>query len=153
MGNKNVYGSYFKKYLEEKSEFYNFSSKYLYSKLINFFRASNSLIDVKDLIHEVKFTTDGKPELKKIGMDDQKEQKLLILSQYLVLHNHDSITIENLTEKFLNFLENYQLKMVDLIFNSLDFLDLGYELLLPEIAKLEKKKFKKTQLQNFRLGK
>jgi hypothetical protein len=111
-----------------------------FSKLINFFRASNSLIDVKDLIHEVKFTTDGKPELKKIGMDDQKEQKLLILSQYLVLHNHDSITIENLTEKFLNFLENYQLKMVDLIFNSLDFLDLGYELLLPEIAKLEKKK-------------
>jgi hypothetical protein len=120
-------------------EYENFMQDTFY-KIINFIKANNSLVDIKDLINEVKFNRDRKPELKKIGMDDLKEQKLLILAQFLVLHNHDSISKEDLTEKFIKFLETYQFKIVDMIFSSLDFLDISYEVFLPEIAKLEKKK-------------
>lgn len=110
-----------------------------FSRIIHFIKANHSLNEIKDLINEVKFTPQKKPQLSQIGMDDHKEENLLILAQFLVLHNHDSISKADLTEKLIKFLEDYQYKMVDMIFNSLDFLELSYQMFLPEIAKLEKK--------------
>lgn len=124
----------------------------LFPKMIQYIRANNSLIEVKDLIHEVKFTNDRKPDLKKIGMDDQKEAKLIMLAQYLVMKGDIKLQKENLTEQYMQFLEEYQLKMVEMIFNSLENLDLSYEHLLPEIARLESKnvgEIEKIRNRNF----
>ena len=51
---------------------------------------SNSLSEIRDLINEVKFGADNKPDLKKIGMDEQKEKNLVFLAQYLVLKGGNS---------------------------------------------------------------
>jgi hypothetical protein len=111
----------------------------LLPKMMFFVKYKYSLYEIKDLINEVKFTPERKPDLQKIGNYDNKESKLIMLAQYLVSQGVQKNEKINLTESLKKFLEEYQLKMVDLIFLSLEFLQTGYNEILPEIAKLEKR--------------
>jgi len=108
-------------------------------KIIFLLKSNSNLYDIRDLINEVNFGPDGKPNLKKIGMNEQKEQNLIFLTQFLIFRESEKIDSKNLLESFTNFLEEIQKKLVEIIFNSIDFVDLGYTPFQDEIAKLEKK--------------
>lgn len=123
--------------------------KEIYPKMIQFIKANYSLLEIKDLVKEVKFNPNKTPDFKQIGMNDQKEQKVLMLAQYLVLQGKNKNQKTDLLESYKQFLEEYQFKMVDMIFASLDFLDLSYNVFMPEIAKLEKKEIGEIKNKDF----
>ena len=112
----------------------------LFPKMIFFIQTNYSLYEIKDLINEVKFTSERKVELFKIGNEEQKEQKLIMLAQYLVSQGGKNSQQTNYTDSFKKFLQDFQIKFVDLIFLALEFLESSYNQFLPELAKLEKRK-------------
>ena len=119
-------------------DFENFKST-LYNKVLFILRNNNNLYDIKDLINEVRFTSDGKPDLKKIGMDEKKEINLIFLAQFLILRGGENSSEKDLTEKFTDFLEEIQKNLAEIIFNSIEFIDVGYDNFLEQLAKQEKK--------------
>lgn len=108
-------------------------------KIMFLLRANSNLYDIKDLLNEVRFGPDGKPDLKKIGMNEQKEQNLIFLAQFLIFRDTDKSADKNLLENYTKFLEDFQKKLVEIIFNSIEFVDLGYFPFQDEIARVEKK--------------
>ena len=110
-------------------------------KIMFLLSANSNLFDIKDLLNEVKFGLDGKPDLKKIGMNEQKEQNLIFLAQFLILRDTEKTLDKNLLESFTKFLEDFQKKLVEIIYNSIEFVDLSYNPFQEEVSRLEKKNY------------
>lgn len=119
-------------------EIENFKSN-ICEKIIFLLRANSNLFDIKDLLNEVRFGPDGKPDLKKIGMNEQKEHNLIFLAQFLIFRDTEKSLDNNLLETFTKFLENFQKKLVEIIFNSIEFVDLSYNPFQDEVSRVEKK--------------
>lgn len=75
----------------------------LLAKIMFLLRSSNNIYEIQDLINQVKFNKDGKPDLKHIGMNEQKEKDLIFLTQFLVYRDNEKQQGNNLTEKFIYF--------------------------------------------------
>ncbi len=109
-------------------------------KVMFILRSNANLAEIKELLNEVNFTSDGKPDLKKIGMNEQKEQNLIFLAQFLIFRDNAKTTEKNLLDKFTYFLEEFQKKVVDIAFNGIDLVDMGYSPFQDEVAKIENRK-------------
>lgn len=111
----------------------------VFMKMTDNIFSNESYNDIKDIISQINFNAQGKPDLRKIGMDATKERNLITLAQLLILNKDKEPEKALVYEDLLNFIFNFQERLIELInqgVKTVDFLNGDFAC---EIAKLEGK--------------
>lgn len=114
----------------------NFSENFL-NKLKDLIFQNEAYAEIKEIIDQINFNADGKPDLRKIGMDGTKELNLITLAQLLILNHDKEFEQAGLYKDLTEFLFNYQDELLALISQSTKTFDLINGQFAEEIAKLD----------------
>jgi chromosome segregation ATPase len=130
----------------------NFSDSFL-NKLKDLIFQNEAYSEIKEVIDQINFNADGKPDLRKIGMDGNKELNLITLAQLLILNQDKDFEKSALYKDLTDFLVNYQDELLSLVHQSLRTLDLINGNFAEEIAKLDGTEHEsKYRVNKFRLA-
>ncbi len=114
----------------------NFSEKFL-DKLKDLIFQNEAYSEIKEIIDQINFNEQGKPDLRKIGMDGAKELNLITLAQLLILNQDKDFEKSPLYKALTEFLLNYQDELLALIHHSVKTIDLINGQFAEEIAKID----------------
>lgn len=107
------------------------------SKITNGSFSTEGFNELKDVLNQINFNADGKPDLKKIGIDASKERNLIALAQMLVLMKDQEPEKEKIYDNLMNFLAIFQDRFLELINQSNRTIDMMNGDFAHEIARLE----------------
>jgi chromosome segregation ATPase len=111
----------------------NFSENFI-DQLKDLIFQNEAYAEIREIINQINFNADGKPDLRKIGMDVTKELNLITLAQLLVLNQDKEVEKIKLYKDLTAFLENYQDELLELVNQSSKTIDLINDGFSDEIA-------------------